>query len=431
MRDSGLRSLDIRKLYYGWTMLLSLSVAQAISWGILYYAFTVFLDPMRAELGWSVAEITGAYSLALLLTGLAAIPVGRWLDRRGPRLLMVTGSVLATLLVVAWSMVDSLLAFYLIWIGIGLTMAGVLYEPAFYVVAVWFERLRSRALTLLTFIGGFASVIFIPLASWLVHTYGWRPALLVLALILAVTTIPIHGLILRRHPQDMGLQPDGDEQPAETGQSSGDGRFSATLRDTLRDGGFWWLSSSFVLAMLVATALIVHLIPYLTGQGYDPGFAALAAGLVGALALPGRLIFTPLGSRIERRLVIALIFSMQTVSLIVLLQVQSRLGVLIFVALFGAGFGAITPARAALVAEFYGPAHYGSINGVMALCTTFARAAAPVGAGLLQTGFGSYTPALWILTLLSSLAAIAALRTRPHRAIATNPAPRLSTSDNR
>ncbi|NTU84728.1 MAG: MFS transporter, partial [Chloroflexales bacterium] len=162
-------------------MLVAVSIAQVVSWGILYYAFSVFVAPMQAELGWSTVELTGAYSLALLCSGLAAVPVGRWVDRRGPRALMTVGSILAVALVVAWSRVTSLAAFYLIMAGVGLVSAAVLYEPAFAIIAVWFRRLRGRALTVLTFFGAFASFIFIPLSAWLEHMLSWRGALFALA----------------------------------------------------------------------------------------------------------------------------------------------------------------------------------------------------------------------------------------------------------
>ena len=100
-------------------MLVGLSVAEMISWGVLYYAFSVFIRPMESELGWSRAQVTGAFSLALLVAGLAAIPIGHWLDARGPRALMTGGSVLATVLLLAWSRVESLAAFYAIWAGLG------------------------------------------------------------------------------------------------------------------------------------------------------------------------------------------------------------------------------------------------------------------------------------------------------------------------
>jgi MFS family permease len=155
----------LRGIYYGWVLLLTLSFTEITSWGILYYSFSVFLTPMHTELGWSIAQMTGAYSLAILVSGLAAIPVGRWLDRHGPRWLMTAGSVAAMLLVLAWSRVESIVVFYVVWACIGVTLSAVLYEPALQSVAVWFRRKRSRALTILTFFGGFASVIYIPLVD--------------------------------------------------------------------------------------------------------------------------------------------------------------------------------------------------------------------------------------------------------------------------
>ena len=121
-----------------WGIVGALSVTETVSWGILYYAFAVFLIPMQRELGFSTAELTGAFSLALLVSAVAGIAVGRWLDRRSPRGLMTAGSIAATALVLAWSQVDGLAAFYALWIAIGLVMAVVLYEPAFTVLAKWF-----------------------------------------------------------------------------------------------------------------------------------------------------------------------------------------------------------------------------------------------------------------------------------------------------
>src|SRR5688572_19298616 len=136
-----------RRPYYGWVLVAALGVTETVSWGILYYAFTVFLQPMEAELGWSRAALTGAFSLAVLVSGLAAVPVGHVLDRHGARALMTVGSCAGTLLVLAWALVEHLVVFYSIWVGIGLAMAAVLYDPAFAVVTVWFRRLRGRALT--------------------------------------------------------------------------------------------------------------------------------------------------------------------------------------------------------------------------------------------------------------------------------------------
>ncbi|MBW3573145.1 MAG: MFS transporter, partial [Gemmatimonadetes bacterium] len=155
------------RLYYGWVLVGVLAVTETVSYGVLQYAFPVFLAPMHAELGWSRTAMTGAFSVGSLVSGFAAVPAGRWVDRHGPRGLMTAGSLLAALLLLAWAATDGLAAFYAIWAGLGLAMAAVLYEPAFAVVASWFHRLRGRALTVLTFVAGFASVIFVPLATWL------------------------------------------------------------------------------------------------------------------------------------------------------------------------------------------------------------------------------------------------------------------------
>jgi MFS family permease len=164
--------LPQRGFYYGWAIAMTLAVTETASWGVLYYAFAVFLVPMQEELGWSRPAVTGAYSLGLLVSGLAAPLVGRWLDRHGPRGLMTIGSIAGAALLLVWASVEDLLVFYLVWVGIGLAMAATLYEPAFAVLAKWFERGRARALLLVTLAGGLASTIFLPLSAWLVEAQG-------------------------------------------------------------------------------------------------------------------------------------------------------------------------------------------------------------------------------------------------------------------
>jgi MFS family permease len=396
---------DRGRLYYGWVILGTLSITEVTSWGILYYTFPVFLGPMQQDLGWSRVDLTGAFSLALLVSGLAGVPVGRGLDRHGPRGLMTAGSILAALLVGAWALVADRLAFYAIWAGLGATMAAVLYEPAFQAVATWFRRYRSRALTLLTFAGGFASVIYVPLTDALVRGLGWRAALGVLAVILAGGTVLPHALLLRRRPADLGQWVDGDAPVAPILPA-----LPATLpversvatRDALRAGPFWGLAAAFGLINFAASAISFHLIPYLVERGQSPAFAAAVGGGIGLLALPGRLVFTPLGTRVPRSLVTAGLFALQAAGLAVLVAVPGTVGIGGFVLLFGAGFGALTPARAALVADRYGPAAYGSINGVLALVVTLARALAPVAVGLGAAGAGGYPLALWALAGLSA-----------------------------
>ena len=128
-----------------WAIAGALSVTETVSWGVLYYAFAAFLVPMQDGLGFSEAELTGAFSLAMLVAAVAGLAVGRYLDRHSPRALMTLGSVAGAVLVLGWSQVEGLAAFYALWCAIGLVMAVVLYEPAFTVLAKHFPRRRSGA----------------------------------------------------------------------------------------------------------------------------------------------------------------------------------------------------------------------------------------------------------------------------------------------
>jgi MFS family permease len=413
-RESGARNpsrdAPVRRVFHGWVMVMALGVTATVSYGILAYAFPVFLAPMEAELGWSRVQVTGAYSLASLIAGVAAIPVGRRVDAHGARGVMTAGSVLASLLLLAWARVETLAGFYLIWAGLGAASAAVFYEPAFVVITHWFDRYRARALTLLTFMGGFASVIFVPLATGLVEANGWRTALVWLAAILAVLTVPLHALLLRRHPEDHGLLPDGaspdmDSIPAGERASSG-----TDVRGAVRSPAFLWLGTAFALSALATTGAVVHLVPLLLERGYSPRFAGAAMGTLGLMALPGRLLFTPLGGRFSRTRVTAAIFLLQLIGVVVLLVSTRDAAVWIFVVLFGAGFGAITPARAALVAEFFGRRACGSIGGVMASALALFRAAAPVGASVLYSIAGGYTVVLATLGAVCLGSALAVLR---------------------
>jgi len=286
-------------------------------------------------------------------------------------------------------------------------MAGVLYEPAFAVIATWFRADRSRALTLLTFMGGFASVIFVPLATVLVAREGWRTALLALAVLYALLTIPMHSLLLRRRPQDVGLAPDGAVPEAQKRDSPSRDVLvvsQAAVRVVLRGASFRWTALAFLLSALTTTAVSVHVVPLLMERGHGAAFAGSAMGVLGLMALPGRLIFTPLGGHWSRGAVTASIFALQAVGVASLLATRSAAGVWVFVALFGAGFGAITPARAALIGDLVPASMFGSVYGALALIVSLARAAAPVGASVIYVAAGG--PLRGYDTVLSTLIAL-------------------------
>src|SRR3989442_11439941 len=181
---------------------------------------------MEADLGCSRVEITCAFSVGMGVAALAALPVGRWIDRHGARALMTLGWCLATALLVVWSRVESLPELYAVWCLMGLALAARLYEPAFAGVVGWFAtRGRDKALLTGTLAGALASTIFMPLEAWLVGRLGWRGALVALAVTLAMITIPLHALVLRPAPRSAPPTP-GDERrgarvPGPTRRASG------------------------------------------------------------------------------------------------------------------------------------------------------------------------------------------------------------------
>jgi MFS family permease len=412
--------------YYGWYIATTLAVTETISWGIIYYTFSVLIRPMERELGWSRTEMTGAFSLALLIAGGMAFPVGTWIDRHGARLLMTLGSIAASLLVLAWSQVRDLSMLYLIWAGLGICFAAVLYEPAFAVIAVWFVKRRTRALALVTFAAGLASTIFVPLSDALLNIFGWRDALVILGVFLALTTIPLHAIFLRRCPDDLGLLPDGgvksvSEQPRPA--------LSVSLRTTVRSKSFWMLTAVFGLANLTTAAIRVHFIPFLIASGINPSTAAIASGAIGLMQVMGRVIFPPLDTRWSSRTLTTCLIGLQVTAIVVLLLGVSSFTVVIFIAIFGAAYGAKTLARPSMIAEFYGSTHYARISSIMAIFLTLSNTLAPVGAGLIYDRYDTYQPVLWIVLFISFLAFSIMVLMKPDRLLDNVSASVLESAD--
>jgi sugar phosphate permease len=396
--------------FHGWRIVGALAVTETASWGVLYYSFAVVQVPMRAELGMSPATVAGAWSLAVLVAGVAAVPVGRWLDRHGARGLMTAGSVLAVLMVVAWSRVQTVTGLYLVFAGIGLVSAAVLYEPAFAVVVRWFAADRARALLTVTVVAGFASTVFLPLSEALIRAVGWRDALLLLALILAVTTVLPHALVLRRDPADLGLHPDGASvtppQPVATHD-----RLGRTIARAAVDRRFRLLTVAFAANALAVVVVAVHLVPFLRELGHPAMVAATAAGCLGALSVTGRLLVTVAARDRPTGHVVAVAFGAQALGGVVLLLAGGTLpGAVAFVLLFGVGFGVGTIARPAMLAEAYGTVSYATLSALLGVALTAARTVGPLAAGAVRTWTGNYRAVAAGLVVVCAIAAVAVAR---------------------
>lgn len=402
------RNKPEQPIYYGWYIVLALAITETFSYGIIFYAFQVFITPMQEQMGWSLAQVSGASSLALLVSGFVTLPVGIWLDKHGARLLMTIASILATLLLIAWSFVETLPLLYAIWVLLGFTMAMLFYDPAFVVVANWFNQRRGLALAVVTFVAGFASTIFLPLADYLLHLVGWRSAILILAILYGVVTIPLHGFVLRRRPEDMGLNLDGkiadtiDSEAIDTPLP----QKNITASDAIRSRSFFLLTLAFGLIALAAKAMRYHFIPYAITTGIDASTAAWLAGLIGVTQVLGRVIFAPIEMRFSSRTVALFTMATIAISFIALIISQSLIFVGSFVLIFGAGVGAMTLVRPLILGELYGRSHYGRINSVMSFTMIFVLTIAPIGTSLMVEWFGDYQIAIWILMIIAFLSII-------------------------
>jgi MFS family permease len=391
-----------RRTPYRWRLVAMLAITQTIGYGVLSYSFSVFLVPTAAALHTSTTTVTGALTVALLAGAVAAVPVGRRLDRHGGRALMTLGSLLA----LAWSQVTNVAELYAVWTVLGVVSAGVLYEAAFPVVVSWFDAAtRARALLAVTVVAGFASSIFLPLAGLLNEAFGWRTAIAILAIGHGAVTIPLHAMVrtpaVRRPVCDSAI---AAAQRAEV------------IHHALRDRVFWLLAASFVAQACAVSAISVLLVTMLRELGHSPGFAATVAGLLGVLSVTGRLATTAAGRRWSTGGVTAAAFVVQATGAAMLPVIgHSTAGVIACVLAFGLGFGVSTIARPAMLADRYGTTAYATLAAAWAVPLTLVKALAPLGVVLLwhAAGLAAALDAAAVCCLVGAAGLLLGERDRP------------------
>ncbi|MCZ7373262.1 MFS transporter [Micromonospora sp. WMMC250] len=390
--------------HHRWRIVAALAVTSTIGYGTLYYAYAVLLTPMAATLGTSTTAVTSALTASVLAGALAAIPVGRWLDHHGGRALMTTGSITATALLVAWSQVHTIGQLYGVMIGIGITGAMVLYEPAFAVIVAWFtpDR-RATALLAVTIVAGFASTIFMPLTGVLAAHLGWRGTLLVLAAVHGAVTVPLHGLTIRRPPPAATTKPASPTRP-------GHPQRRAVARAAMRDARFWILAATLIAHGAATSTMTVHLIGYLINRGHPATVAATMTGLLGVLSVTGRLVLTAARRRLRVTTIVAAVFAIQACAVLAMqLLAGTRTGAVITVVGFGLGFGITSLATPAMLTDRYGTTAYATIAGRLTAPVTIAKATAPLAAATLLHTTAGYTPLLTAVAGCCALAAIGML----------------------
>ncbi|WUC45358.1 MFS transporter [Streptomyces cellulosae] len=376
-------------------VLPALCVTQIVSWGILYYAFPVLNPQITAATGWPVQATTAAFSLALAVSALAGIRVGRILDRRGPRAVMTIGSTLGVISLTTVSAAPDLAAFTAGWMLAGLAMAATFYQPAFAALTRWWAPDHVRALTVVTLAGGLASTVFAPLTAALADHLSWRHTYLVLAGVLAAVTIPVHALAL------------GAPWPhAPAAAASRAGEAAAEIG---RSRPFVLLAAAFTLSAFAMYAVVVALVPLLLERGYTAGQAAWVLGIGGAGQTLGRTLYAALARRTTATARTTILIALGGLSTAAFAVVPGPYALLIAVSV-AAGMvrGNLTLLQATAVTDRWGATHYGRLSGLLAAPATTAAALAPFAGAALTASLGGYGPLFLLLAAVSMAAALTA-----------------------
>ncbi len=379
--------------------LAALCGTQITSWGVLYYAFPVLAGDITAATGWSTPAITAALSVSQLVAAVAGIPVGRWIDRRGPRAVMTAGSLLGVPAVVVVATAHDLVWFFAGWVLAGAAMGAVLYPPAFAALTRWYGPDPVRALTIVTLAGGLASTVFAPLTATLAEHLDWRRTYLVLAAVLAVVTVPAHWFGLRL--------PWPPRPPVE------DGRADTHPGHVARSRAFVLLAVALSLSALATYAAIIALVPLLEERGVSTQLAALALGLGGAGQVVGRIGYAAIVRRTSVR-------ARTTAILVAMAATTALLGVLttaflLVVGAIAAGMarGVFTLVQATAVTDRWGRRYYGHLTGLLSAPMTVTMALAPFAGAALAELLGGYATTFLVLGAVAAVSAALSYFTIP------------------
>jgi len=377
----------------------ALAAAQLVSWGSIYYAFSLFVVPMESALGWSRTATNAALSIGLLISGLAAYPIGTWIDRGHGRRVMVGGSVLAAAMLALWSQAHSLPTLFIVWAGLGIAMAATFYDPVFAVVTRDFPSSFRTKITLITLVAGFASTVFIPLTQGLIDWIGWRGALLVLAAFNLAICLPLHVFAIGR---------DAPRDDASTYKAAQNAINTAATQRALRTPTFWALAVCFTAYYATFAALTFHLIPLMTQRRVSPALILTTMAVIGPAQVLARVLWFTIGRNVRPSTVGIVITTAFPASVIVLMRAGTSPTLLfLFAVVYGGANGMMTILRGTIVQDVMWTEGYGAVSGMLSMPSNIAKGIAPISAAAIWTIGASYLPVEWTVLIISLVSAVA------------------------
>jgi sugar phosphate permease len=395
-------------VFYGWWIVLSGCVLQALNSGLLGQGFTVYFIPLQEEFGWSRTLLSSGFSLSNIENGILG-PFEGWLaDKFGPRRVVLTGVILMGTGFTLLSTVHSIVAFFLSFglIAAGASLGG--YLPISVAVLNWFVRKRSLALGIASSGHGLGGII-VPLVAWSLMVNGWRPTALVSGLVIWLIGIPC-ALLLRQRPEKYGYLPDGDKpapakaekQEAQATESVPEAAVqdddSFTIKEAIKTRAWWLIAAGHASAVLTVSAVSLHLAPHLVQRlGMSLEGAGAIVSLLLFMSIAGRLIGGILADRMDKRWLLVGSMISHTIGLLFLANATSMFQVVMFTIFHGVAWGARGLTQNSIRADYFGRKSIGIILGLASIPVVFAQVASPIFTAWLADLKGNYQLSFMIL----------------------------------
>ncbi|PLP59124.1 MFS transporter [Mesorhizobium loti] len=344
-----------------------LGLTQIIGYGSLYYSFPILAPQMARDFSWSTEWVFGAFSASLLLGGLAAPSIGRWMDRYGAGQMMSLGSVIAAIALVLCAFAPERITFVAGLVAVEVASAFVLYNAAFALLVQITPQNAQRSITHLTLIAGFASTLFWPITSALLQHMSWREVYLVFAGINLLVCLPIHLWLSSIMKADRRLAAASTRANVVIG----------TIPAEDRPRAFLLMATGFALEGFVLSAVLIHMVPLLTTVGLGA-----SAVLVGTVFGPSQ-VFSRFTNMVFGKAVSPLFLAVISASLLVagmavlLASAPSFIGAVAFAILFGLGAGLTSIVQGSLPLHLFGSDGYGALLGKISAARLLASAVAP------------------------------------------------------
>ena len=387
---------------------------------------TVLIHPLEADFGWTRSAITFGISLNLFLYGAVAPVAGWFLDKIGPRRVMLTSLIMLSTGLVATTFVTELWQYWLTWgvlVGLGAGgMSGVLSAS---VAHRWFNARRGMAVGILSSGSSTGQIVFIPLMLFVVAYVGWRMGAYFLVACTA-TAVTLVWLLMRDRPEDIGLEAYNEGPGAEAAPVAGkpagkpeEGKPAEPvmgIRDAVKTPTFWLLCGVFSICGGTANGLIgTHLLPHALENGFDRLTVAGAIGVMGTMNVCGTLFSGWLADRVDPRKLIAAVFTLRGLSLFYLLLVDNTMGLLFFTVVYGLDWFATVPPVVMIAGQTFGKQSIGRIYGWIFLAHQVGGSAMAFGGGLLYDYVGNYEMAFFAGGWMGLMAAVFGLSIRKKR----------------